>query len=152
MDHKLIGSSCSRWLPVLLWAGVIFFFSTGKFSATNTSSVLEPLLNWLFPTISMKTIVAINFTIRKFGHWSEYFIFAVLLRHALRDEARKNSTVHQVIWTLAIVFLYAASDEFHQSFVPSRTASLDDVAIDFFGGACGSVWFFLRDKPRYQGP
>ena len=52
--------------------------------------------------------------------------------------------------TLLIVFLYGASDEFHQSFVPTRTARVSDVFIDTAGGAFGLLvlWFFNHCRNR----
>jgi VanZ family protein len=43
---------------------------------------------------------------------------------------------------LIFVLLYAIGDEFHQSFVPSRTASFGDVTIDLLGGICGVTWTY----------
>jgi VanZ family protein len=49
---------------------------------------------------------------------------------------------------VCVVFatFYAASDEWHQSFVPSRTASLADVTIDSVGAICGALWFSVRRR------
>jgi VanZ family protein len=47
---------------------------------------------------------------------------------------------------LVFILLYAIGDEFHQSFVPSRTASLGDVTIDVLGGICGVVWMYWYGK------
>jgi len=54
--------------------------------------------------------------------------------------------------TLLIVFLYAASDEFHQSFVPTRTPLVSDVFIDTAGGATGLLflWFVHHFRRRLQ--
>jgi len=52
---------------------------------------------------------------------------------------------------LVVAAIYAAFDEFHQSFVPSRTASAHDVAIDIGGAVVGLAiyWAFaLRRKPQ----
>jgi VanZ family protein len=52
---------------------------------------------------------------------------------------------------LSLVFLYAASDEFHQRFVPTRTPLVSDVLIDTCGGAAGlfAVWIFGRLRKRW---
>jgi VanZ family protein len=49
---------------------------------------------------------------------------------------------------VAVVFLYALSDELHQVFVPSRTPSLADVTIDSFAGICGILWTYLSRKAK----
>ena len=52
--------------------------------------------------------------------------------------------------TLLLVFLYASSDEFHQSFVPNRTPLFTDVLIDTAGGTLGllGLWFVQKFFPR----
>ena len=72
-----------EWLPVLLWAIVIFLFSTEHFAAPQSSRILGPLLHWLFPDITAERVSSIQFVIRKFAHWFEYFVLAVLLYRAL---------------------------------------------------------------------
>jgi len=84
----------------------------------------------------------IHGAVRKFGHWSEYFVLATLILKALQDETGKKWDSPHVTLTLVFVFLYAASDEFHQIFVPSRTASVGDVIIDVVGGICGILWMY----------
>ena len=135
-----------KWLPVLLWAAVIFFFSTEHFSAPQSSRILGPLLQWLFPDIAPEQVSSIQFALRKFGHWLEYFILAALLYRALVDESRGKHSVRPAARTMAFVLVWAATDEFHQSWVPSRTASIVDVMIDGFGGLFGTFWMYLRHK------
>jgi VanZ family protein len=71
---------------------------------------------------------------RKFGHITEYCILGMLVLRAFRAESEKHLKWRDVVYTLLVVILYAASDEFHQSFVPTRTASIIDVGIDTLGG------------------
>ena len=77
---------------------------------------------------------------RKLGHWTEYFILAVLTMRALRKETGKNWELRHAVPTLIFILIYALSDELHQVFVPSRTASFGDVMIDVLGGICGILW------------
>lgn len=134
----------TRWLPVLLWAGVIYFFSTDHFSAPQSSRILGPLLHWLFPDIASEQVAFIHFAIRKFGHWLEYFFLAILLYRALHDESPGKHSFRPAAWTIILALIWAAIDEFHQSWVPSRSASLIDVMIDGFGGLFGTFWMHLR--------
>jgi VanZ family protein len=140
-----------RWLPVLLWAGIIAFFSTDHFSAPQSSRILGPLLHWLFPDIAPERLASIHFAVRKLGHWLEYFILAVLLYRALYHESRRKHSLLPAAWTIALALVWAAIDEFHQSLVPSRTASFMDVMIDGFGGLSGTFWMYLRHN-RTQEP
>jgi len=128
-----------NWLPVVAWAGVIFLFSTDLFSSSHTSHAFG-FLSWLFPSLPHEKFPFLHGVLRKFGHWAEYFILAVLLMCVLQNESsEKNSWCHAVL-IVVLVFLYALSDEWHQSFVPSRTASFGDVMIDVLGGICGIFW------------
>ena len=135
-----------EWLPVLLWAIVIFLFSTEHFAAPQSSRILGPLLHWLFPDITAEQVSSIQFVIRKFAHWFEYFVLAVLLYRALYAESGGKSSVRPAAMTMAFALVWAITDEFHQSLVPSRTASPVDVMIDGFGALCGTFWMYLRHR------
>jgi VanZ family protein len=126
------------WLPVFIWLGVIFAGSTDIFSTEHTSRYLVPFLRWLDPRISLSTIAAIHFALRKLGHLIEYAVLAAFLWRALRNVSSlraKMSTLFVGVWVACAIL--AASDEFHQSFVASRTASLNDALIDSLGAAVG---------------
>ena len=128
------------WLPVFIWLGVIFAGSTDIFSTEQTSRYLVPFLRWLDPQISVSTIATIHFALRKLGHLTEYAVLAALLWRALRSGKNlraKMSTLFVGVWVACAIF--AASDEFHQSFLASRTASLHDVMIDISGAVAGLV-------------
>ena len=126
------------WGPVLVWMGIIFAASSDAGSFQHTSRILVPLVRWLFPRLSDEAIHAIVVTIRKGAHLSEYAVLAALLWRALRPVRQRDT----VVWSwpragfaLGLAGLYAATDEFHQTFVPSRQGSVWDVLLDT-GGAC----------------
>jgi len=135
------------WLPAIAWAIVISWASTDMFSASHTSVIIVPILHRLFPHASSKTIDRLNFFIRKSAHFTEYFLFSLFLFRGVRG---KNGgwQLRWTIWALAIAAGYSALDEFHQSFVPSRTASPWDSLLDTAGAAAGQVvlgfWHLLR--------
>ena len=54
--------------------------------------------------------------------------------------------MRHVAWSVTFVVLYAVSDEFHQAFVPSRTAHINDLLIDVLGGICGTLWAVVYRK------
>ena len=87
--------------------------------------------------------------VRKCAHLTEYAVFALLLWRALRKPVKNDPrpwSWHKARLALLIVALYAASDEFHQSFVPTRTALVSDVFVDTAGGAAGllALWIIGR--------
>jgi len=124
----------SRFAPVVLWLGFIFFASSNSFSASNTSRFIGPLVLWLFPDTSQETLTTIHFVVRKLAHFSEYALLGILAARAFRTSP--NPSIHRY-WFLisaALIVIYALLDEYHQSFVPTRTASLVDSLIDISGG------------------
>jgi len=139
-------SALQRWIPVILWAGLIFHFSTESFSFSNTEGFFSAWLGWLWPGFAPADLAQFHPLLRKGGHWFEYFILAILLMRAQRSGNESEFAMPTIARTLALVLAYAASDEYHQSWVPERTASAVDVAIDTFGGVCGVFWMSLRRK------
>jgi VanZ family protein len=123
----------SKWMPVIAWMLLIFAGSSDALSAEHTSRFLLPFLRWLDPHISIATIMAIHFTLRKFAHFSEYAILAALLWRALYGTFTTMSRGMLASTAFFVAAAFAAFDEFHQSFVPSRTASSYDVMIDCTG-------------------
>lgn len=128
---------------------VIFSASTDAMSIQRTSRIIGPLLRWLHPTIRPETVQQVQFLIRKGAHMAEYAVLAVLIFWALRNSRSQPSSGWS--WRLAglswcICTLYAASDEFHQSFTRSRMGSSIDVMIDAAGAVMGLllVWSIGR--------
>ena len=125
---------------MLIWLGLIVIGSTDLMSAEHTSRIIGPVLRSFNPDISAETIAQIQFVVRKTAHVMEYAILAALLWRGLRAGVRWQTRMLRLfiaVWFVCAVF--AASDEFHQSFVPSRTASPIDVMIDIFGALIGLV-------------
>ena len=140
-------SRLSRYGPVIVWAALIFIGSSSVLSASHTSVVLEPVL-WLFPNISEATLATIHFLIRKAGHLTEYAILALLAARAFRTSSRELLRTRWFWVSLLFVVGYSLSDEFHQSFVPSRTASIYDSMIDSVGGLTALVLLAIRRRVR----
>lgn len=139
------------WLPAIVWACVISSLSTDSFSAEHTGLFLIPVLRWLLPHASDSTILLMHALIRKSAHFVEYFIFSTFLMRGLRGEER-GWKLHWAIAAVAIAAGYAALDEFHQSFVPSRTASPWDALLDTTGAAVAQIllwrWPALHMRPH----
>jgi len=131
------------WLPVILWMGFIYWMSTDTFSSQNTFSWVEMLLRFLVPKISFQEILPLHALIRKAAHVTEFFVLGLLLFRMFRGSSVSSWNWRWSFLALIAVALWAASDEFHQSFVSSRTASLMDVAIDTAGGILAQFVAFL---------
>src|SRR5262249_7770982 len=124
-----------RWLPVIIWASVIALFSTSIFSGERTSQMVLPVLAVLFPSASREELLEAHAVIRKLAHFLEYLILSVLLYRALRNGHRWDMRAAGMAIVLAGI--YSMSDEFHQWFVPGRTAAASDCLIDVSGAAAG---------------
>ena len=134
------------WFPLLAWLAVIFSASADTQSTQHTSRFIDPFLRWLIPNITAQALETVHLLVRKLAHMTEFGLLAWLLWRALRKPKRNDPRPWS--WTspavtLVIVTLYAATDEFHQRFVASRTPSVRDVLIDT-AGACVAltlIWF-----------
>ena len=138
----------SRYAPLILWAALIFIGSSSVLSASNTSIIVRPVL-WLFPHASAATLALIHFLVRKTGHFAEYAILALLAARAFRTSSRELLRARWFWVSLLFIVTYSLSDEFHQSFVPSRTASIYDCMIDSVGGLTALALLAIRVRsPR----
>lgn len=145
-----------RWWPAIVWAIAISGFSTGAFTSENTSRFIIPVLRFLLPHASADTLAFLHHIIRKCAHFTEYFIFSLLILRGFRA-AEKGTRLRWALLTVLIVAGYASLDEFHQSFVPGRTPAVTDVLIDTIGGAAAQfaawLWMLLgksRGKRRHN--
>lgn len=114
-----VSSPIGAWLPVFLWAGIIFFLS----SLTNPKA--SQFFIW-------------DFVIKKIAHMSEYAILFLIILRA----TKKN-------WVLSLVLtvLYSISDEIHQGFIPGRTPAIYDIGLDTSGaGIAGYVIWKLESR------
>jgi VanZ family protein len=136
------------WLPVLLWMVFIFIGSTDLMSAEHTSRFIGPFLRWFAPAMTDATIASVQLVVRKCAHLTEYAILAALLYRAFRQSIARFWRAAFLAFVIAAV--YASLDEFHQSFVASRTGSPWDVLIDCLGAVIGlAAWqAFSRRKNR----
>jgi VanZ family protein len=130
-----------RWFAVALWMIVIFAFSHQAYSGRVTEKYLGEA----------------NIPVRKAGHISEFMVLFWLVRWALLKDQRetqistgivrdtesinsiKGTDTRLIVFAFLISLAYAASDEWHQGFVPGRSSSLADVAWDTSGISLGAI-------------
>jgi VanZ family protein len=144
----------SHYLPLLAWLAFISFASSDDFNAGNTSRIIGPLVLWLFPNTSPETLAVIHFTTRKIAHFTEYAILGFLAARAVRTSPRPAIRHRWFLNCATHVINYALLDEYHQSFVPSRTASIFDSFIDMTGGLTALLIIRRRtaDSTHERGP
>jgi VanZ family protein len=134
------------WLPVLAWMIFIFIGSTDLLSVEHTSRFIGPFLRWFAPDVSPATVASVQLVVRKCAHLTEYAILAALLYRVFRQNRHRVAPAFAVSFFIAAV--YAALDEFHQSFVASRTGSPWDVLIDCAGALAGLLLCRLPIRRR----
>ncbi|HXC36099.1 MAG TPA: VanZ family protein [Candidatus Acidoferrales bacterium] len=142
----------TAWAPVLIWMIVIFGASADSHSYEHSSRIVIPLLRWLFPHMPMWEMEHIHHFLRKCCHVIEYSIFGFLIFRAVNYSRNPLPAWSwpRVGGALLLVFIYAATDEYHQRFVPTRTPRVLDVCIDAAGGALGIgvAWLFHYHRRR----
>jgi VanZ family protein len=117
--------------------GLIFYASSDRQSAQHSSRIIGPIIRFLFPHLSEESVAELIFLARKCAHLTEFGLLALLAWRALRKPQRHDLRPwdwQEARRTMLLVILYAASDEFHQLFVPTRQAAVTDVMIDTCGG------------------
>jgi VanZ family protein len=108
-----------RWFPAFFFMVVIFIFSS------QPGDNLPSFLDW-------------DYVIKKMGHAIGYGLLALSYFHYLKY----NKNKYWLAWLMAIIF--SATDEFHQSFVPTRHASTIDVLVfDNIGAAFGLLLYYI---------
>jgi len=124
-ENPFIRNAVLPWLAAVLWAALIFYLSARPSLKTNWGV-------W-------------DFILRKAAHMAEFAALSLLLWNAIRRRGIAFSRA--LALAAAAAFLYACSDEFHQRYVPGRTGSFRDVAIDSAGIiVMGFIIFRLRPK------
>ena len=143
--HKRRRVWLTRYLPLLVWIGVIFLLSSGQGASTRTSLFIGPLLEFLFPDASSETLAFYHGIVRKLAHFTEYAVLGFLACRAF-FAAFSNSFY---FFAVGLVVLVAIADETNQSFNPARSGSPVDVLIDVGGGLFGILMFHVL-RPRCE--
>lgn len=121
-----------RWLPAIVWSAAILLASFDLFSASHSGGMLQRIiLAVLGRPLDPETFARLHFLIRKASHVTEYAIASALYFRAL--------TKRRALGAIALAALLASVDEFHQSFVPSRTGTPADVLIDVAGATLAQL-------------
>jgi VanZ family protein len=139
------------WTAAILWLIVIAIESSALLSAHYTSRILYPLLHFLFG-LDWERFHYWHFYIRKTGHVIGYAILSVLLFRAWRATLPAMDNLKWTLrWATTALLgtaLVATLDEWHQSFLPSRTGRWQDVVLDASAGLAAQILIFLWWKSR----
>lgn len=139
------------WIAAGLWMALIALESTKYFSAAQTSRFLYPVLHFLFG-ITQEQFKTLHFYIRKTGHFVGYFILSWLLFRAWKATLRLPQALSWTLRWATIAFfmsaLVASLDEWHQSYIPSRTGTVHDVILDSIAALTAQlvIFFWLRSR------
>ncbi len=151
----------------MVWIGLISVESSDAFSSQNTGSLLYALLTRLFGEINLYDFLVFHFYLRKTGHVVGYGMLALLLlrgwratlgragafrRPSLGEVSSDRTSFSRTLLSRAVLLAWigtvfvAAMDEWHQSFIPSRTGAVHDVVLDSIAGAVflTVAYFWLR--------
>ena len=139
-----------RYLPLVLWIALIFFFSSTVASANRTSLIIGPILHVLFPSAPEETIQRYHFFIRKCAHFTEYALLAFWAIWALARSSHESLKKYRFFLAVLLVLIVALADEFNQSFEPSRTSSIWDVGLDCVGGATMALVLWMLDSVKHR--
>ena len=140
----------SHYLPLIAWLVFISFASSDNFNAGNTSRIIGPLILWLFPNTPAETLAIVHFVTRKIAHFTEYAILGFLAARAFRTSPHPAIKSRWFLICATLVVVYALLDEYHQTFVPSRTPSIYDSLIDMAGGLTALVFIRSRKGGKAQ--
>lgn len=107
------------WLPVLVCMGFIFYASS---LPASDIPLLFPFQDILY-------------------HLLIYLIMAYFFSRALKKTYVNIASVKIILYTVIFTIFYGTTDEFHQSFIPGRVASIFDLFIDIAGGFLGTLFY-----------
>lgn len=144
------------WLLVILWMGLIFYFSSfdGEMSSRQSRGLLHNTFGYIIKIFDSditelkkeELIEKLDKPVRKIAHASIYFVLAILVVLALNNYELNTKRI--IYYSLVICILYACSDEIHQTFINERSAEVKDVIIDTFGSSIGIFLYNIFSKER----
>jgi hypothetical protein len=147
------------WWPAVVWIGIITFESTDVFSSEHTGSMLYSLLTRLFGDINLYDFLIFHHYLRKTGHVVGYGMLSLLLLRGWRATFGHGHALLRrtaLLSWLGTVFV-ASMDEWHQSYIPSRTGTWRDAVLDSVAGlaflliAYSRLKRSLEDAPECSG-
>jgi VanZ family protein len=137
------------WVPAALSVLMIALESTATMSSQNTSEWLYPYWVRFFGVVTPAHWAEVHHLIRKTGHFVGYGVVSMAFFYSWRQTLLGMAVKHWTLWRRASVLavlctlMVAISDEYHQSFLASRTSSPLDVCIDLSGAIAAQFLLLL---------
>ncbi len=133
---------------------LIFYYSSqtavesSNLSGGITRRFLESILNIskikLSETDRLLWLEIMEIVIRKAAHMAEYAVLGIAVAYPVYVYGKRGKTL--ILWSELICIIYAATDEFHQLFVPGRAGLISDVIIDGLGALIGCYLYLIIKK------
>lgn len=121
------------WCLLIIWMSIIFFMSNQPADISDGHSrLVVQILMFIGVDINSASADLANFIVRKVAHFTEYMILAYLIFNVLEFYCKDRNKL--ILFSIALVFMYASSDEIHQYFIAGRECAFRDVLIDTSGG------------------
>jgi VanZ family protein len=130
MNNRKLSASIIYWLPAICYMGLIFFLSS---LPSQEIKIDEEIPDYIL-------------------HIIEYLLLCIFLLLGYTKGVKENFTKRAYLITVIISIIYALSDEFHQSFVPTRDANIRDIVADIIGSflAIGIIYLFMQRKKIFH--
>ncbi len=143
--EKMKDKHMLRFLPMLVWMGVIFYLSAqpAEQSSELSTGIMHVFLQFM-ENIFVVDEGFFHHVIRKGAHLFAYFVLGILTMFAFEHRINRNTS--RAVISFLIGMLYAVSDEVHQLFVPGRSGEIADVGIDSIGVLSGILIYLLVKK------
>jgi VanZ family protein len=142
------------WWPAVVWIGIITFESTDYFSSASTGSMLYTLLTHLFGRINLYDFLIFHHYLRKTGHVIGYGMLSLLM---LRGWRATFGQTRELLWRTSLLSwlgtaLVASLDEWHQSYIPSRTGTWHDAVLDSVAALAFllAAYYWLRRPQEHR--
>lgn len=129
MIRKIVSNKVFRWVIMGLYAGLIFLASSINFQLDSSDSFYIEVFSFIFYVEHIDKCI----------HFIEYAIFCAILCWALSAHLNGNQIRKIIIIAVILTSLYGVTDEFHQSFIPTRNATIYDWLTDTLGAAVAAL-------------
>ena len=141
MQLKTLGKFFKVWYPSILIAAIIFVLSASSSDDSNRQSgFIVNAIAFLFPNLKDADFL-VTF-VRKSAHFTEYALLGYFTARAFKLSQKSP------LFSILVCAIYAATDEFHQSFVSGRSAEVKDVALDTIGASFGVGIYLLFHRRK----